>query len=188
VILLRHTRPSGGQGLCYGSSDVELGDDFAGEAARLAGALPRFGRILTSPLLRCRRLAEHLAASRAAPLTEEPRLAEMDFGRWEGRAWSDVARSELDLWAADFEGARPHGGESVSMLAARVSDLLDESSATGEPDLWVTHAGVARAAGALLGLEQGWQTRLDFGAWLLLPQRQSSPERGSRPHGPTTTF
>jgi alpha-ribazole phosphatase len=191
VILLRHTRPRNADGMCYGSSEVPLAADFAVDAARIAATLPPFGRILTSPRARCRLLAEHLAAARNAVLREDARLAEMDFGAWEGEPWTAIDRAGLDAWAADFHGARPHGGESVAMLAARVGALLAETPPSIPPDLWVTHAGVARAACAVLGREDGWQTRLGFGAWLDLSegdQRQSSPERGSRPQGPTTTF
>ena len=121
---------------------------------------------MSSPRRRCRRLAERIAAARRLALTEDPRLAEMDFGAWEGRAWGAIARDELDAWAADFHQARPHGGESVAMLAARVGAALAEAAPADPPVLWVTHSGVVRAACALAGVAQGWKTELDFGGWI----------------------
>ena len=118
-------------------------------------ALPPVARVVTSPRRRCRLLAEAIAAARGLELGEDARLAEMDFGAWEGRRWDALPRAELDAWAADFEGARPHGGESVAMLAARVGAALAAAEPADPPVLWVTHSGVVRAACALAGVAGG---------------------------------
>jgi alpha-ribazole phosphatase len=165
VIALRHTRPAV-EGICYGRSEVPLAQGFEAEATRIATELPPVGRVVTSPRARCRRLAERIAGSRGLTLVEDARIAEMDFGDWEGRPWAEIARKELDAWAANFDSARPHGGESVAMLAARVGAALGATAPGPPPDLWVTHAGVVRACCALLGLPDGWQTRVDFGTWI----------------------
>lgn len=166
LILLRHTRPEGAEGRCYGRSDLPLSPCFAAEAARLARDLPRFGRVVSSPLQRCRLLAEHLAAARGVPLQLDERLIEMDFGRWEGRLWADIPRGELDDWAADLEGARPHGGESVAELAARARAGLQALRGTQRrPALLVTHAGVIKAALAMRDGPAGWRAEIGFGEW-----------------------
>ncbi|MCY0389098.1 histidine phosphatase family protein [Robbsia sp. Bb-Pol-6] len=81
-------------------------------------------------------------------LAPDPRLAELDFGDWEGRRWDDVPRAALDAWAADIEHAAPHGGESVAQLAARtdswLSDIGARATATGAATVVLTHAGVIR--------------------------------------------
>lgn len=170
LILVRHTRPVGGEGLCYGRSDLAPGPDLATAAAALAAALPGFAAVATSPAARCRRLAERLAAARglAAP-TPDPRLAEIDFGAWEGLAWDAVPRGELDAWAADLTHARPHGGESVAMLEARVRDALADWRAAAGPVLVVTHAGVVRAARAIAGAPDAWTSTIAYGAWVRWP-------------------
>jgi len=168
LILLRHTRPEGAEGLCYGRTDLPLADDFAAEAARLARDLPPFTRILSSPLGRCLRLAQALAAARARPLSIDPRLAEMDFGRWEGQRWDAIARAELDLWAADLTGARPHGGESVAELAARSRAALNAALSGPVPVLVVCHAGVIKAALAAGQGAAGWRAQPGYGSWLEL--------------------
>lgn len=165
-MLLRHTRPEGGEGLCYGRLDLSPGAGFAAEAARLARELPPFARVLASPLSRCLRLAEVLATTRARPLAVDPRLAEMDFGRWEGQAWSAIARAELDEWAADLLHARPHGGETVAELAARSLAALAEALRGPVPVLVVTHAGVIKAALAARDGPQGWKASPGFGEWM----------------------
>ncbi len=166
MILLRHTRPAVANGICYGRSDLDLGPDFEQELADVLGGLPQVARIVSSPLGRCLRLARRIADARGLALDVDGRLIEMDFGSWDGRAWAELNRADLDAWAADFYNARAHGGESVSMLAARVGAALDEVLPATPPVLWVTHAGVARAAAAHRDLADGWDTRLAFGAWI----------------------
>lgn len=168
LILLRHTRPEVAEGVCYGRSDLALGADFDPAAAAALASLPPVSRIVTSTLARCRRLAETVAVARGLDLAVDARIAELDFGAWEGVAWSAVPRAELDAWAADFQAARPHGGESVAALAARVGAALEATEVSLPPVLWVTHAGVVRAACAIAGTAQGWETRLAFGDWLRL--------------------
>ena len=98
--LARHAAVQAAPGLCYRVSDVP--DDPAATraaAAHLAAALPAGAAALhVSPLARCRHLAEALCALRPdlpAPQTDA-RLAEMDFGAWELRPWSAIARAEFD--------------------------------------------------------------------------------------------
>lgn len=74
---------------------------------------------------------------------------EMDFGRWEGVPWDRIPRAELDAWAADFDHARPHGGESVAIFAARVEAALS-ALRDGTPTLIVTHGGVMKVAAGRL--------------------------------------
>lgn len=180
MILLRHTRPRDAEGLCYGRSDLDLDDDeFEAEAERLVGDLPPVANVVSSPLRRCLLLAKRVAAARALPLCVDARLAEMDFGAWEGLRWDAIPRAELDVWAADFHGARPHGGESVAELGARVGMALGEVVAQDPPTLWVTHAGVVRAACAAAGQAEGWETRLEFGRWLRLARRPDDRSRTS---------
>ena len=165
VILLRHTRPAVAEGTCYGRTDLALAPCFAAEAARLADALPRVQRIVTSPLSRCHRLATHLAAARGLALDIDPRLTEMDFGSWEGQPWDAIPRPELDAWAEDLLHARPHGGETVAELAARTRAALDDLALGPRPVLAVTHAGVIKAARAARQGPDAWQSTLPFGGW-----------------------
>lgn len=166
LIVLRHTRPEIAAGVCYGSSDLGLAADFDADARRIAAELPAVSRIVSSPLSRGRLLAEAVGAARGLDVEVDPALRELDFGTWELQRWDAIARAELDAWAADFLGARPHGGESVAMLAERVGVALDRHPPATPPVLWVTHSGVIRAVCAHLGEPRGWSTDLGFGEWL----------------------
>ena len=166
LIVLRHTRPEIAPGLCYGRSDLGLAADFDTAAREIAGTLPAVSRIVSSPLLRSRRLAEALGEARGLGIEVEPALRELDFGAWELRRWDSIARAEIEAWAADFLGGRPHGGESVAMLAERVGSALDRHVPASPPVLWVTHSGVIRAVCARLGRARGWETDVGYGEWL----------------------
>ena len=145
--LLRHGPPLVDSGICYGASDVPADSQATLRAAHvLAGQLPAGLAMRSSPLLRCRQLADALCALRRDfACSEDPRLAEMDFGRWEGRPWDAIGRHEFDAWTADFPGHRCGGGESVALLMARVGAALAETRRASGDALWITHGGVVRA-------------------------------------------
>ena len=176
LILVRHTRPDVAEGLCYGQTDLDVADTFADEAAAVLSALPQVCRVVSSPLKRCRALAQYIADAADLPLDIDERLMEIDFGAWEGQPWSDVPRQDIDAWAKNFLHARPHGGESVAMLRSRVSSALAEWSARGEPIVIVTHAGVIKAASAEAG-DPVWDFKvpIDFGGIIALPDAGGDP-------------
>ena len=74
----------------------------------------------------------------------EPRLLEMDFGRWEGLSWDAVPRADLNAWARRPEDYAPGGGESLRDVAQRVRDWAGEAAAAHTDVLAVTHGGVIR--------------------------------------------
>ncbi len=168
LTLLRHTRLDVPAGTCYGISDLALAPSFDEEASALLPTLPPFDRIVTSPLSRCRRLAKFVAEHTSCGVTQDARLTEMDFGRWEGRPWSGIPRPEIDAWAADFLHARPHGGESVAMLRARALQVLSDYRRHPDDILIVTHAGVIKAALAADETAESHAIQIDFGGFVTL--------------------
>jgi alpha-ribazole phosphatase len=161
VFLIRHPRPAVAPDICYGASDVELADEALDCAVRLRALLPAHVLLFSSPLRRCRRLAEAL---HDAP-RYDGRLREMDFGAWELKPWNEIPRAELDAWAAAPMAYAPPGGESVGAVSARVTAFLaDHIGADGEDLAVVTHAGVMRIVAARLqGLDQATWFDLRFG-------------------------
>jgi alpha-ribazole phosphatase len=161
VFLIRHPRPAVAPDICYGASDVELAADALACVERLRAVLPAHMRLFSSPLRRCRRLAEAL---HDAP-NYEGRLREMSFGAWELRSWNEIPRAELDAWAAAPTTYAPPGGESVAEVSARVTAFLDERIGSGGEDFAaVTHAGVMRIiAGRLQSLTEATWFNLRFG-------------------------
>ncbi|MBG6076039.1 histidine phosphatase family protein [Polaromonas sp. CG_9.11] len=150
--LVRHAQPLVAAGICYGRLDMAADADATAEcAARLAKQLPGGLHVISSPLQRCEQLALALHALRPdLAYKTDARLQEMDFGQWEGRAWRDIDRSELEAWTGDFAQYAVGGdGESVTAFMARVGAAFDALPDQGTA-LWITHAGVIRAA-ELLG-------------------------------------
>ena len=178
LILVRHTRPDVPEGLCYGRLDVDLLDTFTDEAAAVVRSLPEVGRVVSSPLSRCRRLAVYIASKYDLPLDVEKRFTEMDFGAWEGRPWAQLPKSEMDAWAQDFMHARPHGGETVTMLRRRVDAALADWSGRKERIAIVTHSGVIKAACSGGGTRpRDFAVSVDFGGIMALPGTPARPQR-----------
>lgn len=163
--------------MCYGRTDVPAQPEATLAAARqLAQALPRGLALQASPLQRCEQLASILRGLRP-DLTygTDPRLAEMDFGAWEGLPWDAVPVAELDAWTRDFAAFRPGGGESVRGFMARVAAAWDEAAQSGQERAWITHAGVIRAATLLAAGRRtvhragDWPSaEVPFGDWRVL--------------------
>ena len=177
VALLRHADTAwSAEGRIQGRSDQPLSD--AGRAALAAVRLPaacRGMRVVTSPLARCVETASLLGFPRAAP---EPLLAEMSWGKWEGRRLDEL-RSELGAPMRENEARgldfRPEGGESPREVLARVSQWL---RGVAEPTLAVTHRGVIRV---VLAAATGWDmlgkppAKLDWSAFHLFRLDHGDP-------------
>lgn len=181
--LLRHAPVIAEAGLCYGASDLEAEAEATHAAAeRIARELPPGLAVLSSPLRRCAALAGAIAALRPdLTVQHDVRIAEMDFGAWEGQSWSAIARAELDAWTADFADTRAGAhGESVRSFMARVAGAYDEWQAGQGDALWVAHAGVLRAVSLLHAGTRcprdatEWpSTPLPFGGWQVVELRST---------------
>lgn len=150
LYLVRHPRPHGMQGRCYGRQEVQirarsLRESLAALHAHETAPALRDGVIFSSPSRRCVLLARAFAAPREPTLAAE--LMEMDFGAWEGLAWDAVPRDELDAWAGDVWNYRPGGAESAALVAQRWLRWLAALTGAGiGTAVAVTHAGVIRVA------------------------------------------
>lgn len=143
LYLVRHLAPQVAAGVCYGRTDLAV--DPALQALALPALrerLPAGAPIFSSPLRRCAGLA---AALGGAAVQYDSRLAELDFGGWEMRAWDDIERAGVDAWAADMAGYRPGGGESVTDMARRVSAFYADCMLLQAPAaIVICHAGTIR--------------------------------------------
>lgn len=175
--LVRHAMPQVADGTCYGRTDVPAqAEQTQHLAGKLATALPARVQLHASPLMRCHAAARALHALRPdlQPCTD-PRLAEMDFGTWEGMRWDAIGREAMETWMRDFARHAPGGGEPVEAFMRRVAAAYDETVRAARDCAWITHAGVIRAA---MLLHQGRRTvtsadqwpsvAIGFGDWQLL--------------------
>ena len=159
--VLRHAAVALPPGVCYGAWDVPaLDPDTQHAAQRFAPQLSPDTPVWVSPARRTQQLAQALAALRPdAPAAQvHADLREMDFGQWEGQAWSVIPRAALEAWTADFADHRFGGVDSAQAVVERTARALAEVRALGcAQAVWITHAGVARALHWLL---HGPQRRL----------------------------
>ena len=145
ILAARHPRPLLGSRICYGRTDVALAEPASvGAASLITAAGDPIERIVSSPLSRAADVARAVAALLAVPLHTDDRLAEMDFGAWEGQAWAVLPRAEIDAWAADPLRYRPGGGESVDAVLRRVRRAWTGIASSADTTLVVTHAGPIR--------------------------------------------
>jgi ribonuclease H / adenosylcobalamin/alpha-ribazole phosphatase len=132
LILVRHgatalTR----QGRYSGRGDVPLSDEGEAQAmaagGRVAGLSRDIAAVVSSPLSRCTRTAELIAAQvGGAPVTVLPELIECDFGAWEGLTFAQVQErwpDEMAAWLGST-GVAPPGGESFQAVAKRTRGAM----------------------------------------------------------------
>ncbi len=156
--LVRHAQPLMAAGICYGALDVAA-DPFATlqAASALAQVLPQGVQVICSPLQRCELLAQSVQGLRPdLTYKTDARLAEMNFGSHEGQPWDKIPKAAYDDWTADFWQHRFGGAESVAEFMQRVAAVWDDMPAPVLPSgqsrqlaqaqVWITHAGVIRAA------------------------------------------
>jgi broad specificity phosphatase PhoE len=123
--------------------DVELSESGR-EASRAVGRRLEgisFERVIASPLKRAQETAT-LAAPGVAVITE-PRIIEMDYGRWEGLTYEQIEAQDAEarrFWEADPGSLACPGGESGEDVARRVraflEQLIEELDTTGAKDVY----------------------------------------------------
>ena len=98
LYLFRHPPVAVEPGYCYGREDVPLASDWPvwAEAARcfLAAQPYELTEVWSSPASRCLQVACAIGPDTRV----DDRLAEFDFGRWEGQNWSELPSAELEAW------------------------------------------------------------------------------------------
>jgi len=147
LTIVRHTCVDVPAGFIYGQTDVPLATTFEKEAAEVLKKLEgiSFDVVYSSPLTRCRLLAEKITQSH--PVIFDNRLKEMNFGIWEGEHWNTIeSTSEATKWFLNYLEVACPEGESYSILIKRIHEFLNElKSAKIENCCVVTHGGPIRA-------------------------------------------
>ncbi len=144
IFLIRHTTPAVAKGVCYGQTDLDITDSFHQEATVIRQHLPdSIVQVYSSPLQRCKKLAEHLFAPTAIILQKD--LMELNCGKWEMQKWDDIPRHEIDPWMNDFVTFCTPEGESYIDLHERVVAQFEKIRQQQQPAAIVAHGGVIRS-------------------------------------------
>ena len=149
VYLIRHGMTAGNKEKCYvGRTDEPLSEEGKLQAAALKDAgLPVFGRVFTSPYIRCRETASILFPDTTFTIVQG--LRECDFGVFEGKTAEELwGSAEYGAWlAASCTGAIP-GGESVEDFKTRCRnaffETMEEADESGSA-AFVIHGGCIMA-------------------------------------------
>jgi ribonuclease H / adenosylcobalamin/alpha-ribazole phosphatase len=132
IILVRHGETAlTTEGRYSGRGDVPLSEQGEAQAmaagARVAGISRDVAAVFTSPLSRCLRTAELIAAELGGvDVTVLPGLIECDFGRWEGLTFAEAQEGwpeAMDAWLASPSVAPP-GGESFDAVRIRAQQAM----------------------------------------------------------------
>jgi broad specificity phosphatase PhoE len=123
-------------------ADEPLNDTGCRRAEAVAGPpAAAETRQFAGPERRARQTAQLLGLNART----DPRLADLDCGRWRGQPLDSVSSTDLQLWLSEPASA-PHGGESIVDLIDRVSGWLDSLTDNALRTMAVTHPAVIRAA------------------------------------------
>ena len=144
IYLVRHIEPAIEKGICYGQLDVAIPDDYHMKHQHIKNELPDdFDAIFSSPLLRCKQLAERISNN----VIYDNRLMEVNFGDWEGKKWDEINQLDLNTWMNNYITAAPPNGESLTDVLNRFSDFIAEiKTKYHNKVLIVAHAGIIRCA------------------------------------------
>lgn len=138
------------EGRVMGRNPIEL--DEHGRA-QVQAAIP-FARlikpelIVTSPLARARQSAEIIAAGVGGiPVTEDPQLSEVLYGRWEGMVFGDlIDDAEYAHYRDNPVDAPTPGGETIAQVQSRGVEAVRRAVAanSGRRILFVSHGDIIR--------------------------------------------
>jgi alpha-ribazole phosphatase len=169
VDLLRHGEPER-RDLLAGRTDLALSDAGWQQFERQT-AEGEWDAIVSSPLKRARDAAERLSRDRGFTLDIDPGWQEIDFGDWDGRAFTELRGDEAtaqriaDIMRDPTLLAAPNG-ETFDQVKARVTSALDRLVERPGPVLVVAHAGSIRMALAIacnIPAAALWSVRITYG-------------------------
>lgn len=130
ILLVRHGQTDwNAKFFVMGRSPIPLNEVGREQAARLAKYLStrKISALISSPVRRALETAETLSKTIGLEVEKDDRLAEIDYGKWVGKHFDEVAKAEPKLWHdyhRDPKNVVLPGGESIKDVIARISDLL----------------------------------------------------------------
>ncbi|QDU55872.1 histidine phosphatase family protein [Aeoliella mucimassa] len=136
---------------------TELGQSQAAQAAVALQSKP-LAAVYASPLRRAMETAQAIAGAHRLDPTALEGLAEADVGRWEDRAWVEIAQNDKEAYLGFRNDPVAQGypdGEDLGTVYERVAEAIDQvaSQHLGQVIAVVAHSVVNRVyLGGLLGV------------------------------------
>ncbi|MEJ2608812.1 MAG: alpha-ribazole phosphatase [Candidatus Thiodiazotropha sp.] len=148
ISLLRHGEVKGGA--CFrGRQDDPLSDLGWQQMHAACQEHDFWDVVITSPLQRCAAFAHSFAEQYNLPVEQDKRLAEIDFGDWEGCSASQLMEQHPDqlsnFWRDPINNPPPNG-ETLNHFQQRVISAWQQLNQrhVEKRILLVTHGGVIR--------------------------------------------
>lgn len=171
VLLMRHGEtPWNREGRVMGHNPIELDEEGRRQvesAIPLARVLSP-DLIVSSPLIRARQSADIIASGIGVnPVIEDPRLSEVEYGRWQGMVYDDLIKDEHYIHYRERPLDEPTpGGETMYDVQARGVEAVHHTIAAnpGKRVLFVSHGDIIRTVLCHfmnLGLENFRRIRID---------------------------
>jgi broad specificity phosphatase PhoE len=118
------------EGRWQGQADPPLNERGQEQARHAARSLHQFGfvALYSSDLRRAMETAHIIGAEMGLEVIPEPRLREINLGRWQGMLSADIQAQypdEFRRWHESPLTAHPPDGEDVPALAARVLEAIN---------------------------------------------------------------
>jgi alpha-ribazole phosphatase len=146
LYLIRHTKVAVDSEVCYGQTDVDVAGSFQVEQKKVTGFIEGvyFDKVYSSPLKRCRILAESVTSNTEIIL--DKRLMELNFGDWEMQTWDEIYFSpQGKVWMDNYWKFPTQNGESYPEMVKRISLFYNELDTATDTNVAIfTHAGVIR--------------------------------------------
>ncbi|MGN0026894.1 MAG: alpha-ribazole phosphatase [Clostridium sp.] len=151
IFLVRHGETDWNlKGKIQGNTDIELNETGIKQAYELSNKMLeknyKFSKIYSSPQKRALQTAKILSENTDIECIVVDKLKEMNLGKWEGLAWSEVRENyplEYKEWFVKRRYTKTPNGESYEEMLERVLDslykIIDDNS---DNIVIVTHSAV----------------------------------------------
>lgn len=138
----------------------EIGLAQAREARKKIGQV-HFDAVYASPLDRAITTASIIGAVPKKDVIVDPRIIEVDFGKYEQRKYTALGPAMTLFWALPEVFPAPKTVETISSMVSRSSDFLKELESKGYENVLITcHGGIIRSlCGYLEDRPRGYKWR-----------------------------
>ncbi|MGL5574911.1 MAG: histidine phosphatase family protein [Sarcina sp.] len=155
IIFVRHTQSEGNYKRIYaGRIDYDLTELGEVQAIEISNSVEilydtkefsKDTKIYTSPLTRCKKLAEKIAKNKGFEIVDVESLIEYNFGVFEGKSTDEIKdKIEYKKWSDDYINYKIPKGESLIECNERIINFLDEICKKDEDAIVITHEGVIK--------------------------------------------
>jgi len=150
IYLLRHPEIKG-KGRYIGRTDAELSENGLKQAERIKAYFKdiKLDMVISSPLKRCRGVAEQIALQKDTRLIIEECLAEIDFGLWEALSYNEIEKEYREEWeeymARPLLFTFPQGDNVVNYINKSAACFERYAGEFTGNILFVSHAGFIKS-------------------------------------------